>query len=304
MDQYYQVLGLPANASKDEVKKAYRRLAMRYHPDLNPSGKEKFKEIVEAYEIINGYRKAKRQNKQLSEDERIRLYELLKLAAAEKARKKAFERAALRREQKQEEQNRAYRNAVLSFFTIITLAVSSLYGYQFALAFYINGSPSISTAEVIGIERNRVIYRFMAGDEYFQDKAYVRGVGVQMLAGNGMPLKVGDAFSLQYRSNAPGWHRIIYDKISSTTFNRYLNQVTQQIVVLYAGGNSSQLEVNEHRARCMALLTYQYFGIKGWSAIYFANENPIENYSNNSLTWYFFQLSSRYNEALKDCRIP
>ena len=103
MDQYYQVLGLQANASKEEVKKAYRSLAMRYHPDLNPNGKEKFKEIVEAYEIINGYRKTKKQNKKLSDEERVRLYELLKKAAAEKARKKAFERAALRREQKQEE---------------------------------------------------------------------------------------------------------------------------------------------------------------------------------------------------------
>jgi hypothetical protein len=303
LDQYYQVLGLSANASKVEVKKAYRRLAMRYHPDLNPNGKEKFKEIVEAYEIISGYRKTKNQNRELSDEERQRLYELLKKAAAEKARKKAFARAALRREQKQEEQNRAYRAAITTFFVIVFLSFSSIYSYQFVLAFYINADPSNSTAEVIGIERNRVIYRFKVGDEYHRDKAYVRGVGVQMLAGNGMPLKIGDSFTLQFRTGSPNWHRILYDRVSSITFNRYLDQVTNRILKLYQNQKGTAAEITEHKARCMALLTYEYFGLKGWSAIYFSNENPFENYSNNAVTWYFFELSSRYNEALKDCRI-
>ena len=53
---YYKSLGLDRNASKDEVKKAYRKLAKQYHPDKNPDNKqaeEKFKEVSEAYEAIN-----------------------------------------------------------------------------------------------------------------------------------------------------------------------------------------------------------------------------------------------------------
>lgn len=304
MDHYYQVLGLKASASKEEVKKAYRRLAMRYHPDLNPSGKEKFKEIVEAYEVINGYRKTKKQNRHLSEEERERLYELLKKAAEEKAKKKAFERAALRREQKQEEQNKAYRTAVFSLILIVILAFSSIYIYQFGLAIFINAKPTNSIAEVIGLERNRVVYRFMAEDEYYYDKAYVRGVGVQMLAGNGMPLKVGDNFSLQFRTGSPAWHRIIYDKVSSSTFNRYLDQITHRILKLYQNDDYQGEAITIHKARCIALLSYQHFGLDAWSAIYFAEENPLENYANNSVTWYFFQQSSLYNEALQDCQLP
>jgi molecular chaperone DnaJ len=52
---YYQLLGLTKPSSADEIKKAYRKLAMQYHPDKNPGNKEaeaKFKQISEAYEIL------------------------------------------------------------------------------------------------------------------------------------------------------------------------------------------------------------------------------------------------------------
>ena len=61
----YEVLGVDRNATKDEIKKAYRKLAVKYHPDRNPDDKdaeEKFKEATEAYEI-------------LGDDQRRRMYD-------------------------------------------------------------------------------------------------------------------------------------------------------------------------------------------------------------------------------------
>lgn len=60
---YYEILGLAKNASEAEIKKAYRKLALQYHPDKNPDDKaaeEKFKEAAEAYEILSNAEKRQR----------------------------------------------------------------------------------------------------------------------------------------------------------------------------------------------------------------------------------------------------
>lgn len=56
---YYEVLGVSKDASKDEIKKAYRKMARKYHPDVNKEedAADKFKEAKEAYEILGNEQK-------------------------------------------------------------------------------------------------------------------------------------------------------------------------------------------------------------------------------------------------------
>jgi molecular chaperone DnaJ len=62
---YYEILGVAKSASEDEIKKAYRKMAIKFHPDKNPDDKtaeEKFKEAAEAYEVLSNPEKRQRYN--------------------------------------------------------------------------------------------------------------------------------------------------------------------------------------------------------------------------------------------------
>jgi molecular chaperone DnaJ len=62
MKDYYKILGVEENASDETIKKEYRKLSKQYHPDVNPEGSEKFKEIAEAYEVLSNPEKRTQYN--------------------------------------------------------------------------------------------------------------------------------------------------------------------------------------------------------------------------------------------------
>jgi molecular chaperone DnaJ len=72
MKRYYEALGVKQGASEKEIKSAYRKLSMKYHPDKNPDDKEaeeKFKEISEAYAIVSGKQKPPQEHSRMTKQE-------------------------------------------------------------------------------------------------------------------------------------------------------------------------------------------------------------------------------------------
>lgn len=73
MTDYHAVLGVSKDADEKEIKKAYRRLALKYHPDRNksPRAVKRFREISEAYAVLTGKERppARRRRPRMSEDE-------------------------------------------------------------------------------------------------------------------------------------------------------------------------------------------------------------------------------------------
>lgn len=71
---YYKILGIQSGANEEEIKKAYRRMALKFHPDKNkdPNAEEKFKEVAEAYEVLSDPKK-KAIYDQYGEDGKTRL---------------------------------------------------------------------------------------------------------------------------------------------------------------------------------------------------------------------------------------
>ena len=303
MKHYYEVLGLAEDASVEEVKRAYRRLAMKYHPDVNPGKKTKqrFLEIVEAYEYLTGVRKAGK-GKNLSAEELAKLKDLLQKVAREKARKKYRERAKKRREQKAREQSRLYQQAIYVLAAIIILYFTISRGYRWYVQMIIDDNPQYAEARVLEIGQNKIIYGFELDNELIRDSQYVSGVRLQMIADNGMPIRIGDEFEIVFNRDRPSYHKLNFEKVSSQTMNRYLRQVSNEFRKIYEeewkGLSESQVKRN---ANCLTLLVFKEFQFKGLSTVYFWDVSFLENFSNNSIDWYFLQKDDKYVEILNQC---
>lgn len=304
MEKYYRILGLEPDASEDEVKKAYRTLAKKHHPDLQSGNEERFKKIVEAYEMINSYQGTAPKRRQMTPEELERFYELLKEAAKEKAREKAFANAAKVRARKKAELDKSYRQAVYTFVILVFLIIFSYKSYYWFIDWQIERNPMQVVARVSGIERNRVVFEFPSGDSLVEARQYVRGSSLRMYSEAGMPLKVGDQFRLFFRLDDPDYHRLDTYSVSSKTFNRYIDIAADALVRYHLDPlDPSGTVISRSKAKCLALLVYEKYGLQGLVKCYHFDSHPLERFTTNSWTWYFFWNSDEMLEIREACSV-
>lgn len=302
MRKYYQILGLEPGATQEEIKRAYRRMAMKYHPDVNPApnARQHFTEILEAYEYLTGVRKARK--RVFTEAEKERFYDLMRKAAEEKAKAQYRERVRQFRKQREEQQNREYQKGIIMFFAILILGTALWQGYRFYYNLMVQRDAVNTELQVVGIGNKRVIYQFVVADSIIQDRRYVGRYQLNMLAGNGMPLKIGDQFELVYSSSDPSYHKINYDKVSPETMRRYLRISSEALKEIYRE-EWRQIEDSEQnvRALCMSLLIFREYGFDGLAKVLFHDASFLSNFSHNSIHWRMMKDDEAYRGIYQSC---
>lgn len=294
MRDYYKILGLPVNANKQEIKKAYRKLAFKYHPDKNnDSGSEsKFLEISEAYEMLMSPKRKKLDGKSGAEHQKQREEEIKKARA--RAKENLRKRYNDLKKQEEKEQSKQYLIGIYIFVSIVLLIIVSYSSYYawFNNQAYANSDTVLGTVTFVDYRSFNIKFQTPEklydlnknGDRSFED----------LNGKNGMPLEVGEEFLVVYNKKNPEYFDVLYEPLTKQTFRIY-EQITTAKIEHYLMENNYKFE--EYRANCMFHLLYKEFGVDGLAHMYFYNEPLIENTDHNS--WNFESFSNQ--QAFINC---
>ncbi len=141
MSYHHQILGIPINAGKETIKRAYREKAKQYHPDVNPasSAKESFIRVHRAYKyLMDNYGKSYSNSKR-QEARQTNTRQEATRAAREKATKVRAAKLAKMRYEKFRKEEEAFRNS--SFTWLYKLMYSIAYLFQVTVALFIGSIP-------------------------------------------------------------------------------------------------------------------------------------------------------------------
>ncbi len=294
MRDYYKILGLPVNASEQEVKKAYRKLALKYHPDKNNDGgsDSRFLEISEAYEMIMSPKSINFEKKTKEQQQKHREEELKKARA--RAKENLRKRYNDLKRQEEKEQSKQYLIGAYIFVSIVMLIIVSYSSYYawFNNQAYANSDTVMGSITFVDYRSFNI--KFKTAERLYDLNKNGNRSFEDLNGENGMPLEVGEEFLVVYNKQNPEYFDVLYEPLTKQTFRIY-EQITTAKIEYYLKENNYKFE--EYRANCMFHLLYKEFGVDGLAHMYFFNEPLIENTDHNS--WKFKSFSNQ--QAFINC---
>ena len=294
MTSYYRILGLPAGASKAEIKRAYRKLALKYHPDHNkePGAKERFLAVTEAYNYLMDppsltFQAAKKTGRSADEERRKR--------AREKAKAAARQRYAAFKKQQEAEQSRAYSQAVTIFVGIVLLIGAFYFGRKYIIQWQVNSDPAETICTVVNHDARNILVRYNVNKTNYYKKFSGTRSKMWLVTPNGMPVVDGAEFTVRYKKTNPSWVLLHDDDFTPRTLDLYLETIQFEVA------KNLNVEPDDARVECISLLTFEKFGIDGLANLFFWQESPLENFSNNSSTYASMADSEVFQQIRKEC---
>ncbi len=302
MLRYFKILGLSSDASALQIKRAYRKKAMQYHPDRNraPDARQHFLEVLEAYEFLTGAARSSAKRPENTPENEFE--DLMREAAQKKAKEKYRQRVREFRKRQAEEQSKEFIRAIYVLVTILVMVgawylTSSLRNYLI-----IAQNPKEHYATVVSVSPRRIEFMYANGNDVYRNHAYVWKSKGEMRSGEGMPIAMGDQFVIRFNDDQPEYFKLLYHQPSPRTMQRYFGLTIYKLLVLNEE-KWTHLGFEERKvlAMNMARETFKKFGIEGMSNIYFSDTFILENIQNNSFTWFVFKNSTDFKEISALC---
>jgi curved DNA-binding protein CbpA len=299
MHKYYKILGLPENASKQEIKKAYRQLAFQYHPDKNksPEAERRFLEISEAYEMLTSPIAKKRLRRSKAAHQKEKEEEIKK--AQQKARDNMRKRYNEFKKQEEKAQTKQYIIGIYLFVAIVLLIVVSYtsYNYWYDQQAYTNSDTTMG--RITFVDYRSYMIAFHANGKKFNLEKNGDRAFEDLNGKNGMPLEIGEEFLVVFNQDNPKYFDVLFDPITRQTFKIY-EQKTLIKIKLWMTEN--EMKVDDYRARCFFVKIYETFGIPGLAAMYYFNEPLVENTDNNAWTFETFSNQQEFKDIVEYCQ--
>lgn len=305
LDKYYTVLGLTPEATLDEVKKAYRRLAKKYHPDRNKAAgaRKRFEEIAEAYQMILNPPKRNR-NEEHSEEILQKIWEEAIRKAREEARRKARMRYIKFLKEQEKKQSRAYAQALVVLVSIIALVFLVNYGLEYYKNHRINTDLGITYGQVVRVQNHQMLIQYRINGKLYEQSKWVSRATLTYVTPNGMPVLIGHVFQVEYDNSDPDYFRINFNRVSEATLESYLELAQMRLYDVFETEMAGFPDYTQRKiVNCLSHRILKDHGIDGLAHVYFFDEHPLENFSHNSFNWKRFKRRAEMDTLTFVCGI-
>lgn len=291
IEEAYQVMGLAYGASWEDIKKRFRTLAKKWHPDKSEhaNAEQVFSNIAIAYERLEEWERANRPSPRQFKYADI---EELARKKAEQQRKDAarraelYRRARLRKLKKEREQAKEYRVAIgilLAFLMIYFGGKTVSKEYE---NYLIEQDPGMAYARIYNQDQNVIYYAFEVDGQLYTDELHVQFSRNSNRSSNGLPLHLNDYFAVHYYREDPTYHELDFMSPHPNTLELYISKGQNNLMYLFPqsfqGMSSSD---RQKSSRCLILTVFDSFGYEGLANLTYSGESFWMNWSNNRGTF-------------------